>query len=338
VATGASVLVTGAGVGAGGGVDATGTAGATGAGVLAVLDTAGVTGAAGAAVGVELAGVAGAGPAEPEPAPLALVREPAEGPEPGAAALGGDAAEPTAEVTGEAAEPTAEVTGDVAEPTDDVTVEEAEPTVEEAVDAVEVCFDDRGASAAVAACAGRENSSRTTKIPAAASAACIAVRAMRRTIGCDMSSSTRRETGPPACPPAVATHHARPDLLFGHHRTVLSPIRQGVSRGRRTQCGEDRQRDRGPPPPDCRSQVAKYQERAWRKSPHASTRAGRGIECVLVKTLMGTSHSGQGGGEQVNVLDLSRWQSDATMALYFFFMPVYAGIGFPLAGFETAQT
>jgi len=26
------------------------------------------------------------------------------------------------------------------------------------------------------------------------------------------------------------------------------------------------------------------------------------------------------------------------MALYFFFMPVYAGIGFPLAGFETAQT
>ena len=171
-------------------------------------------------------------------APVVLVAEPAVEPEPGEAELAGDAAEavaeatgataePTAEVTGDAAEPTAEVTGDVAEPTAEVTDDEAEPTVEEAVDAVDVCFDVRGASAAVAAWAGRENSSKTTKIPAATSAACIAVRAMRRTTGCDMSSSTRRETGPPAYAPAAAKNHARPDLLFGHHRTVLSPIGQG---------------------------------------------------------------------------------------------------------------
>jgi hypothetical protein len=203
------------------------------------------------------------GPLEPEPAPVVLVGEsaedPAEDPEPVEAELVGDAAElvaeaagatvePTAEVTGDVAEPTAEptveptaeVTGDVAEPTAEPTVEptaevtvEAEPSVDEAepsveaVDAADVCFDVRGASAAVAACAGRENSSKTTKIPAATSAACIAARAMRRTTGCDMSSSTRGETGPPAYPPAAATNHARPDLLFGHHRTVLSAIGQG---------------------------------------------------------------------------------------------------------------
>jgi hypothetical protein len=178
------------------------------------------------------------GPLEPEPAPapVVLVGESAEDPEPVEAELVGDAAELVAEAAGATAEPTAEVTGDVAEPTVEPTaevtdeaepsVDEAEPTVE-AVDAADVCFDVRGASAAVAACAGRENSSKTTKIPAATSAACIAARAMRRTTGCDMSSSTRGETGPPAHPPAAATNHARPDLLFGHHRTVLSAIGQG---------------------------------------------------------------------------------------------------------------
>jgi hypothetical protein len=184
------------------------------------------------------------GPLEPEPAPVVLVGEsaedPAEDPEPVEAELVGDAAELVAEAAGATVEPTAEVTGDVAEPTAEPTVEptaevtvEAEPSVDEAepsveaVDAADVCFDVRGASAAVAACAGRENSSKTTKIPAATSAACIAARAMRRTTGCDMSSSTRGETGPPAYPPAAATNHARPDLLFGHHRTVLSAIGQG---------------------------------------------------------------------------------------------------------------
>ena len=182
------------------------------------------------------------GPLEPEPAPAPVVlvgesaEDPAEDPEPVEAELVGDAAELVAEAAGATVEPSAEVTGDVAEPTVEPTAEvtvEAEPSVDEAepsveaVDAADVCFDVRGASAAVAACAGRENSSKTTKIPAATSAACIAARAMRRTTGCDMSSSTRGETGPPAYPPAAATNHARPDLLFGHHRTVLSAIGQG---------------------------------------------------------------------------------------------------------------
>jgi len=60
---------------------------------------------------------------------------------------------------------------------------------------------------------------------------------------------------------------------------------------------------------------------------------------VLVKTLVGTRHSGQRGGERVNVLDLSRGQFGVTTVRYFFiFIPVDAGIGFPLAGFETART
>ena len=90
-----------------------------------------------------------------------------------------------AEATGAVAELTVEATGDVAEVTVEVTVDAAELTV----DAVDVCVDVRGGSAAVAACAGRENTSMIVKIPAAASAACTATRAMRRAIGCSMSSS-----------------------------------------------------------------------------------------------------------------------------------------------------
>jgi hypothetical protein len=171
VTTGAAVLVARVGADAGGGTDAAGVAGGAVLVALAVLT----------------AEPAGAPEREPEAA--------------------GDVAELTADDTGAAAAPTAEVTGDVAEPTTEETVDEAGPTVEVTAD---VCVEVRGASAAVEAWAGRENSSIITKIPAAASAACIAVRAMRRTTGCDMSSSTRRETEPPA----------RPDLLFGHHRTV----------------------------------------------------------------------------------------------------------------------
>ena len=237
---------------------------------------------------------------------------------------------PSSRADSRRAEPTAEPTAEV--------TEEAGPTVEEAVDAVDVCFDVRGASAAVAACAGRENSSKTTKIPAATSAACIAARAMRRTTGCDMSSSTRRETGPPAYPPAAATNHARPDLLFGHHRTVLSPIEQGPAVAAK-------ERNVGMsatwpwPPPDCWNQVALYQERAWQESHRASRCAGGGIEYVLVKPLMGTSHSDQSGGERVNVLDLSQGQFGAAMVRYFvLFGPIGVWTGFPVAGFETART
>jgi hypothetical protein len=65
----------------------------------------------------------------------------------------------------------------------------------------------------------------------------------------------------------------------------------------------------------------------------------QGIEYVLARALMGTNHSRQSGGERVNVLGLSRGQFDATTVRYFFsFMPVDAGIGFPLAEFETERT
>ena len=60
---------------------------------------------------------------------------------------------------------------------------------------------------------------------------------------------------------------------------------------------------------------------------------------MLLKALMGTSHSDQTGGERVNVLDLSRGQFGATRVRYFFlFGPIGVGIGFPVAGFETART
>jgi hypothetical protein len=91
----------------------------------------------------------------------------------------GDVAELTAEVTGDVAEPTAEVTGDVAEPTAEVTAERGDP----------------GSVSEVAACACRENRSMITKIPAAAIASCTARRAMRRRIGCGMSSSHSPGTG-----------------------------------------------------------------------------------------------------------------------------------------------
>jgi len=91
----------------------------------------------------------------------------------------GDVAELTAEATGFVAELTAEVTGDVAELTVEVTAESRDP----------------GSVSEVAACACRENRSMITKIPAAAIASCTARRAMRRRIGCGMSSSHWPETG-----------------------------------------------------------------------------------------------------------------------------------------------
>lgn len=87
-----------------------------------------------------------------------------------AAEVTGDAAELTAEVTGEAAD----VTGDTAELTAEVTAERG---------------DGDGDVSEVAACACRENTSMIMKIPAATIASCTARKAMRRTIGCGMSSS-----------------------------------------------------------------------------------------------------------------------------------------------------
>jgi hypothetical protein len=120
-----------------------------------------------------------------------------------------DAAEPTDDVAGDAAEPTAEVTGDAAEPTAEVTGDVAELTVDKGPESVDVRVALRGDRAAVDAWAGRENSSMTTKMPAVASAACTAMRAMRRAAGC-MSSSHSTRTRPLAYPPAAEqTSHTR---------------------------------------------------------------------------------------------------------------------------------
>jgi hypothetical protein len=142
---------------------------------------------AGLADGVE------AGVPEPAPDPVVLAGELE------AAEVADDAAELLVGVTGltvEVADDDVEVAEDVAELTAEVSGAAAELTVEASgvaaeltVDAAEVCVDARGDSAAVAAWAGRVNTSMIARIPAAVSAACIATRAMRRIIGCGMSSS-----------------------------------------------------------------------------------------------------------------------------------------------------
>jgi len=140
--------------------------------------------------------------------------------------VAGDVAELTVEVADEAVEPTDEVTGDVAEPTVEATGDVAEPSVGEALESVEVSVALRGDRAPVAAWAGRENSSMTTKMPAVASAACTATRAMRRAVGCMSSShSTRNQAA--RLPSGGGANLAHTELLYGHHRTVRSPIGQG---------------------------------------------------------------------------------------------------------------
>ena len=173
-----------------------------------------LTGAAGSG-----AGLADVGPAVPEPVPVGLV--PVEPVEPV-----DDAAEPADEVADDVAEPTAEVTGDMAAPTVDVTGDVAELTGDEAPERADVRVALRGDRAAVDAWAGRENSSMTTKMPAAASAACTAVRAMRRAIGC-MSSSHSTTDQAARLPSGGGANLAHTELLFGHHRTVRSAIGQG---------------------------------------------------------------------------------------------------------------
>jgi len=98
----------------------------------------------------------------------------------------GDVAELMSEVTGDVEELAAEVIDDAAELTAEVTGDAAEVTVES---------DDPDGVSEVAACACRENRSMITNIPAATIASCTARRAMRRTIGCGMSSSHSPETG-----------------------------------------------------------------------------------------------------------------------------------------------
>jgi hypothetical protein len=71
----------------------------------------------------------------------------------------------------------------------------AEPTNELAVEtgeSVEDGAEPAGGGGSVAACACRENTSMTRKIPAATIASCTARRATRRAIGCGISYSHRR--------------------------------------------------------------------------------------------------------------------------------------------------
>jgi hypothetical protein len=127
---------------------------------------------------------------------------------------------------------TAEVTG----ATTEVTRPEPDPEVGAA----------GGRACTVAACAWRENTSKMTRIPAAAIATCIARRAICRKIGCAMSNSrttgTRpdlarvpivsglKHVGAPIVSGLFRRGHPEPDIairprmyvLFGHHRTVLA--------------------------------------------------------------------------------------------------------------------
>jgi hypothetical protein len=191
---------------------------------VAVAAVAGSGAGAGAGSGAELAD--GAGLAVPEPVPVAVAPAAPAG-ELGADEATGAAAELTVEAIADGAELTVEATGDAAELAAEVIGDTAELTVEVTVETVDVCVDVRGGSAAVAACAGRENISMIAKIPAAASAACTATRAMRRATGCSISSSHSTTRRAAHLPPAAATNLAYLDLLFGHHRTASSPIGQG---------------------------------------------------------------------------------------------------------------
>ena len=99
------------------------------------------------------------------------------------------------------------VTGAVADVTVEVTGAVAEVTVD--------------GSGIVAACACRENTSKTARIPAAKIATCIARRAMCRAIGCGMSSShpTGKIRTRPECPPLRA-RNAQAQYIQAHFVTV----------------------------------------------------------------------------------------------------------------------
>jgi hypothetical protein len=156
----------------------------------------------------------------------------------------GDVAELTVEVTGDVAELTEEVTGDVAEATVEVTGDVADPSVDEAPESVEASVVLRGDRAAVAAWAGRENSSMTTKMPAVASAACTATRAMRRAVGCMSSShSTRNQAARLPSGGGANLAHTR---NYCSVTTVQSDRRSGKGGGsrQRARTGRDRLLDR----------------------------------------------------------------------------------------------
>ena len=63
---------------------------------------------------------------------------------------------------------------------------------------------------------------------------------------------------------------------------------------------------------------------------------GRMQRCVRAKHLLVLIFSRSGRGERVNVLELSRWQFGITTVYHFLFVPITIGLGFLVAGFETA--
>ncbi len=136
-----------------------------------------------------------------------------------AADVAGDVPELAVEVPAEAVELAADVADDVAELTVEATGDEAELRVDVVPEIVEVSVALKGVRAAVAAWAGRENSSMTTKTAAVPSAACTATRAMRRAVGC-MSSSHSTTDQVARLPSGGGANLAHTELLFGHHRTV----------------------------------------------------------------------------------------------------------------------
>jgi hypothetical protein len=209
-------------------------------------------------VPVELAPVELAAAVEPVPvelAPVELAAELAGDPEAPEAADEpvepvDEVAEPVDEVADDVAEPAIEVTGDVAEPTVEVTGGVAELTVDAVPESVDVRVALSGDRAAVDAWTGREKSSMTTKMPAVTSAACTATRAMRRAVGC-MSSSHSTRNRAARLPSGGGANLAHTELLFGHHRTVRSPIGQG-----REVAAEGPNRPRSPArPPEQGSQI-----------------------------------------------------------------------------------
>jgi hypothetical protein len=138
-----------------------------------------------------------------------------------------DAAEVTAELAVDAAEVTAEVADVVAEAAGaaaEVLVRPVGVVAEAAGAAAEVLVPDpvpvvtgpERTADTVAAWACRENASKMTRIPAATIATCTARQAMRRKIGCGMSSSrtTGKDRGKPD--PTPAAHHQQPQTRGAH--------------------------------------------------------------------------------------------------------------------------
>jgi len=130
----------------------------------------------------------------------------------------GSMPESVAAVVACAADVTVEVAADVAVEVADVTAEVSVLVIGDAAGLEVVAV-----AGGVAACACRENISKTNRIPAASIATCATRRAARRKTSCGMSSSPQRESGPNTC-----AHH-RPtetsaSTIFSIF-TLLEPLR-----------------------------------------------------------------------------------------------------------------